>query len=215
MPTASETVDETDEEAAPRPSLVLRLKRLLSAPFLLLGRLRRSRAELEETEAEEARPDRRDARREETEAETEAQAVPPLWRRLLPYGLLLLAGASAGGGGIYWLSAQEIARQSTALDERQDEIARLKGVLAGYDKMVLQNHKKLEAEQGKRAEIENRLSMAQADLTRRPAPREAPAASSAPGQRNPTEAGKTGDCTLRPGSVGSTLKSCLEEFNRP
>lgn len=149
---------------------------------------------------------------EETEAETEAPAVPPLWRRLPSCGLLLLAGAGVGGSGMYWLSAQEIARQSTALDERQDEIARLKGVLAGYDKMVLQNHKKLEAEQGKRAEIENRLSMAQADLTRRPA---APAASSAPGQRNPTEAGKTGDCTLRPGSIGSTLKDCLAEFNRP
>lgn len=209
MSTAGEIADEAEEAAAPRPGFVLRLKRLLVAPLLLLRQLRRSRTEPEEVEAEEARPGRRDARREEAEA----PAAPPLWRRLLPYGLVLVAGAAAGGGAIYWLSAQVIARQSTELGEQQDEIVRLKGMLAGYDKLVLQNRKKLEEEQGKRVELENRLAMAQADLTRQP-----PAGSRSTGVQNPSrssaEPGKTADCTLRPGSIGSTLQGCLEEFNR-
>jgi hypothetical protein len=215
LSTASETIDESAEEAAPRPSLSMRAKRLLIAPLLLLRRLRRPKAAPESEESDEARPGARDARREESDEEAQAPAAPPLWRRLLPYGLVLLAGAAAGGGAIHWLSAQVIASQSAELDERQDEVARLKGVLAGYDKMVLQNHKKLEAEQGKRAEIENRLAIAQTDLTRRPPPGEARNTGGTQGPAsNASGAGKTADCTLRPGSVGNTLKACLEKFNR-
>ncbi len=225
MSAASKTVDEPAEEAAAPPSLALRAKRLLIAPLLLLKRLRRPKAVKQSEEAEEAQPRAGNARRGASEeTETAPAAALPLWRRLLPYGLLLLAGTAAGGGAIYWLSAQVIAHQSTELSEQADDIARLKGVLAGYDRMMLENHRKLETEKGKRAELGNRLAIAQSDLTRRPPPREAPAAPSvaapsASGQPSPargqTEAGKTGDCTLRPGSIGSTLKSCLEEFNRP
>jgi len=213
LSTASETVDETEEDAAPRPSLVLRLKRLLVAPLLLLRRLRRPKAVAEGEEAEGAEPDARNARREEGDEEAEAPAAPPRWRRLLPYGLALLAGAGAGGGGISWLSAQVIARQAAELGEQEEEVARLKGVLAGYDQLVLQNKKKLEEEQGKRVELENRLALAQADLARQPPP--VTSSASAPGpSKNAAGAGKAGDCTLRPGSIGDTLKGCLEEFNR-
>ncbi|MBI4988203.1 MAG: hypothetical protein HZC23_05210 [Rhodocyclales bacterium] len=200
---------ESDDEAAPRPGLVLRAKRLLIAPLLLLKRLRRAKATPED-EAEEASPGARNARRAESDDATEAPAAPPLWRRFLPYGLVLLAGAVAGGGAIYWLSAQVIALQATELGERQDEIARLKGVLAGYDRMMLKNSRKLEEEQGKRAETENRLAIAQTDLTRRPPPGDARGT----GGQAAAGAGKAADCTLRPGSIGSTLKGCLEEFNR-
>lgn len=210
MSTASETVDDTEEGAMPRPSLVLRLKRLLAAPLLMLRRLRQPRAEAEEGTTETA-PDRRGARGEEADEAAEVPAAPLPWRRLLPYGLVLLAGAGAGGGGMYWLSAQVIARQTTELGEQQEEVARLKDVLAGYDQLVLQNRKKLEEEQSRRVALENRLAMAQADLTRQPAAggRGAPALAAA------GQPGKAGDCTLRPGSIGSTLKDCLAEFNRP
>ncbi len=196
------------EEAAPRPGLVLRAKRLLIAPLLLLQRLRRAKTET--AEAEEARPGAPDKRREAADEAAEAPAAPPLWRRMLPYGLVLLAGAVAGGGAIYWLSAQVIAHQSAELNEQQEEVARLKGVLAGYDRMMLKNSKKLEDEKGKRAETENRLAIAQNDLTRRPPPGEARGT----GGQAAAGAGKAADCTLRRGSIGSTLKTCLEEFNR-
>lgn len=214
MSTASETVDESEAEAPPRPSLVLRLKRLLAAPVLLLRRLRQPKAEAEDGEAEGT--EARESRREESDGEeAEAPAVRPLWRRLLPYGLILLAGGAAGGGTIYWLSAQVIARQSAELGEQQAEVERLKGLVAGYDKLTLQNKKKLEEEQGKRAELENRLSMAQADLLRQPFTAESRQGATT---RKPSavtaEAGKGGNCTLRPGTVGNSLKDCLAEFNR-
>lgn len=193
----------------PRPGLVLRVKRLLIVPLRLLRRLRRPKAAPESEEAEEAKPRARNAGREETHEEEQAPAAPPLWRRLMPYGLVLLTGA-AGGGAIYWLSAQIIAFQSAELGEQNEEIARLKGVLAGYDKMMLKNSRKLEDEQGKRAETENRLAIAQTDLTRRPPPGE----SRGTGGQAAASAGKAADCTLRRGSIGSTLKACLEEFNR-
>jgi hypothetical protein len=214
LSTASETVDETGAEAPPRPGLVLRLKRLLAAPVLLLRRLRRRQAETEGEEAEGTEAGARGAGREETTEETAAPTAPPLWRRLLPYGLILLAGAAAGGGAINWLSAQVIARQAAELGEQQAEVERLKGLVAGYDKLTLQNKKKLEEEQGRRAELENRLALAQADLIRQPSP-----AASRPGTARPSagqaEADKSGNCTLRPGTVGNTLKDCLAEFNRP
>ena len=201
---------ESAEEAAPRPGFVLRAKRLLIAPLLLLRRLRRAKAAPESEEAEAPKPRARNAGREDTHEEEQAPAAPPLWRRMLPYGLVLLTGTVAGGGAIYWLSAQVIALQSAELGEQNEEIARLKGVLAGYDKMMLKNSKKLEDEQGKRAEIENRLAIAQTDLTRRPPPGEGRGT----GGQAAAGAGKAADCTLRRGSIGSTLKACLEEFNR-
>lgn len=211
MSTASETVDAASEEAAPRPSLVLRLKRLLAGPLLWLRHLRRRK----QTEVEEdVPPARARDRREESEEAEEIPAGPPLWRRALPYVLVLLAGAAAGGGAVYWLSAQIIAHQSIHLAEQDEEVTRLKGVLAGYDRMMLQSKKKLDEEQGKRAEVENRLSMAQTDLAQRQA-----SAAAAPGARpekggSASAPGKTGECTLHPGTIGSTLKGCLEEFNR-
>lgn len=187
MTTASETIDEAEEEAAPRPGHVLRLKRLLAAPMRLLRLLRRLR-----------RPG----------AETD-EAAAPAWRRLLPYGCMLLAGAAAGGGAGYWLTAHALARQAAALDAQQAEIARLKGLLAGYDSLILQHRKKLEAEQGRRIELENRLAMAQAELTRPPLAAGRGTASPA------TIPAKAGDCTLRGSSIGDALKGCLSEFNRP
>lgn len=205
---------EPDEEAAPRPGLVLRAKRLLIAPLLLLRRLRRPKAAPESEASEESKPRARNAGREESDEAEQAPAAPSLWRRMLPYGLVLLAGSIAGGGAIYWLSAQVIAFQSAELGEQNEEIARLKGVLAGYDRMMLKNSKKLEEEQGKRAETENRLAIAQTDLTRRPPPAEARNTGTQGPAANASGAGKSADCTLRSGSIGSTLKSCLEEFNR-
>ena len=87
-------------------------------------------------------------------------------------------------------------------------------MLAGYDRMMLENKKKLDEERGKRAELENRLALTQAELARRPLPAEGrpqPAGAAAGVQ---PAAGKAMDCTLRPGSIGDTLKGCLEEFNR-
>ena len=187
---ASETVDGAEEEAAPRPGPVLRLKRLLAAPLPLL-RLRRPGAETDE-------------------AATTAQtpAIAPAWRRLLPYGCVLLAGAVAGGGAGYGLSAHAIARQATALDAQQAEVARLKGLLAGYDTLIQQNRKKLEAERVRRVELENRLAMVQAELRRPPAAGRGKAAPA-------TMPAKAGDCTLRGDSIGDALKGCLSEFNRP
>lgn len=209
MSIASETIDETEAAASPRPSLALRLKRLVAAPLLLLHRLHRPPAQGgdEAADAEQARGERGGAA-----VEDEAIAAgPSLWRRLLPYGAVLLAGIGAGGGTVYWLSVQAISRQTAALNEQQAEAARLRGVLAGYDKMMLQNRKKLDEELSRRVEAENRLAVAQADLTR-----QAPAAGNRrngaqPG--NAAGAGKMADCTLSPGSIGSTLKGCLEEFN--
>lgn len=215
MSTASESIDEETDEAAPRPGLVLRAKRLLTAPLLLLRRLRRPKAAGEDETPEEAGPGARDARRRDAEETEKAPAAAPsLWRRLLPYGLVLLAGAAAGGGAIYWLSAQIIAHQSTELGEQQDEVTRLKGMLAGYDKIVIENHKKLEAEKGKRAELGDRLAIAQTDLSRRSPPEAGSSGGAQDSAGSPAGAGKTADCTLRPGSVGNTLKACLEEFNR-
>ena len=210
MSTASHTVDEPAEEAAPKPGLGLRLKRLLVAPLLLLRRLRKpAPAEAAEEDAPPARG--RERRREEEAEEADAApAGPPLWRRALPYLRAALAGAASAGGATAWLSAQVVSRQSAELEAQEEEIARLKGVLAGYDKMMLKSSKKLETEQGRRAEAENRLSQAQTDLLRQPPPRENTGAASPGGA-----GGKAADCTLKPGSVGSTLKSCLEEFNKP
>ena len=221
MSTASDTVDESGEEAPPKPSLGLRLKRLLVAPLLLLRRLRKPAAAeaAEEDDAPRARGRDRGRGRDEAEEETEAvPAGPPLWRRALPYAIVFALGAAAAGGAVSWLSGQVIARQSAQIAEQEDDIARLKGVLAGYDKMMLQNRKKFEEEQGRRAEAENRLAMAQTDLARRAAPRETAAtpgpASPRGAAARPADPGKTGDCTLRPGTAGSTLKGCLEDFNR-
>ncbi len=210
MSAASKTVDEPAEEATPPPGLALRAKRLLIAPLLLLRRLRRTKASDEDAEAEAAPPGARDTRRSEADEAEAAPATPAWWRRLLPYGLTLLAGIVAGSGGIYWFSARIIAHQSASLSEQGDEITRLKGVLAGYDKLMLESHRKLEAEKGKRAELGNRLAIAQSDLTRRPPPED----HRDPGVSGHAGADKALDCTLRPGSIGSTLKACLEEFNR-
>jgi hypothetical protein len=79
---------------------------------------------------------------------------------------------------------------------------------------MLKSSKKLEEEQGKRAETENRLAIAQTDLTRRPPPGEGRTTGTQGPAASASGAGKTADCTLRSGSIGSTLKSCLEEFNR-
>ena len=217
MSTASETVDEVEEAAALRPSLVLRLKRLLVAPLLLLRRLRKP-AQAEEAMADDASPARgRDRGRGRDEEAEEAEAVPagpPRWRRALPYAIVFALGAAAAGGTVSWLAAQVIARQSAQIDTQEADIARLKGVLAGYDKMMLQNRKKLEVEQGRRAEAENRLAMAQADLLGQP-PAAAGRSGGAPGaSRNAAGSGKMADCTLRPGSAGATLKDCLADFNR-
>lgn len=214
MSAASKSVDEPVEEASPPPGLALRAKRLLIAPLLLLKRMRRSKAADENEETEEAGPSQRNTRREEADTEEAAPTAPPLWRRLLPYGLVLLAGIAAGGGTIYWLSAQIIAHQSAELGEQQQEVTRLKGMLAGYDQMMLETHKKLEAEKGKRAELGNRLAIAQSDLTRRPPTEERRNTGPQGSSGNPTDAGPGGDCTLHPGSIGSTLKACLDEFNR-
>ena len=215
MSATSKTVDEPAEEAAAPPSLALRAKRLLIAPLLLLRRLRQPKVAEEREDAEEARPGARSARRDASDETDKAPvAAPPLWRRLLPYGLVLLAGTAVGGGAIYWLSAQVITHQSAELSEQQDEVTRLKGVLAGYDKLTLENHKKLEAEKGKRAELGNRLAIAQSDLTRRPPSEDGRGTGAGGSSGNAADAGKTADCTLRPGSIGSTLKACLEEFNR-
>jgi hypothetical protein len=215
LSTASDTVDESEAEAAPRPGLAVRLKRLLAAPVLLLRRLRRARTEAVEIEAEAELPDRRDARRDEAVEEDASAPVPPRWRRLLPYGLALLAGLALGGGSLYGLSAQVIARQAAELNEQQAEVARLKGLVAGYDQLVLQNKKKLEEEQSKRVALENRLATAQADLARQPASGSGSGGRGTPAQTAAGQPGKAGDCTLRPGSIGSTLKDCLAEFNRP
>jgi len=220
MPTASQAIEESAEEAPPKPSLGLRLKRLLIAPLLLLRRLRKP-APAEAAEEDDAPPVRGRERGRKEEAE-EAEAVParpPLWRRALPYAVVFALGAAAAGGAVSWLSGQAIARQAAIMAEQETDIERLRGVLAGYDKMMLQNRKKLEEEQGRRAEAENRLSIAQTDLARQAAP-PAPVANGGTGTRPASRGGsagsrdKTGDCTLRPGAAGSTLKGCLEEFNR-
>lgn len=217
MSTASETVDEVEEAAALRPSLVLRLKRLLVAPLLLLRRLRKP-AQAEEAMADDASPARgRDRGRGRDEEAEEAEAVPagpPRWRRALPYAIVFALGAAAAGGTVSWLAAQVIARQSAQIDTQEADIARLKGVLAGYDKMMLQNRKKLEVEQGRRAEAENRLAMAQTDLLRQPQASSGRSGSAQGASRNAAGSGKMADCTLRPGSAGTTLKDCLAEFNR-
>jgi hypothetical protein len=210
---AADTVDE--DEAAPRPGLALRLKRLLAAPLLLLRRLRRPPSEDVVEEAPPGRAD--DRRREKDEGAEEAAEAPaglPPWRRALPSLLAALAGAAIAGGAAAWLSAQVVSRQSAELGAQGEEITRLKGVLAGYDKMMLQNKKRLDTEQGRRAEAENRLSQAQTDLLRQPPPRENTGAASSAGAGR--QAGSmAADCTLKPGSVGSALKSCLDEFNKP
>ena len=95
MSAASKTVDEPAEEAAPPPGLALRAKRLLIAPLLLLGRLRQSKASETDEEAEAVPPAPRNARRSEADEAEAAPAAPPWWRRLLPYGLVLLAGTVA------------------------------------------------------------------------------------------------------------------------
>ncbi len=219
MSTASQAIEESADEAPQKPSLGLRLKRLLVAPLLLLRRLRKPApaAEAEEDDAPPARERGRGREEDAEEAET-APAGPPLWRRALPYAVVFALGAAAAGGAVSWLSGQVIARQATIMAEQEADIARLRGVLIGYDKMMLQNKKKLEEEQGRRAEAENRLAMAQTDLARRTAPRETATAPGPAGTRGgatrPVDPGRTGDCTLRPGAAGSTLKGCLEEFNR-
>ena len=58
----------------------------------------------------------REDRRVTVDEDAGVRAAPPRWRRLLPYGLVLLVGIAAGGGTLYWLSAQVIARQAAELD---------------------------------------------------------------------------------------------------
>jgi hypothetical protein len=210
LSTASESIDEIADEAAPPPGLALRAKQLLIAPLLLLRRLRRTKASEEDEEADAPQPGTKGVKRREEDESEAAPIAPSLWRRLLPYGLVLLAGIAVGGGAIFWFSAQIVAHQSAELSEQEDEITRLKGVLAGYDKLMLESHRKLEVEKGKRAELGNRLAIAQSDLTRRPSSEDGSDAES----QGQAGANKALDCTLRRGSIGSTLKACLEEFNR-
>ncbi|MCZ7653778.1 MAG: hypothetical protein M5R42_05085 [Rhodocyclaceae bacterium] len=210
MSAASKTVDEPAEEAAPPPGLALRAKRLLIAPCFCSGDCARAR---HRKRTKKRKPCRR-PRATPGAAKRMKRKRRPRHRRggaaSCPYGLVLLAGTVAGGGGIYWLSAQIISHQAAALTEQDDEIARLKGVLAGYDRLMLENHRKLEAEKGKRAELGNRLAIAQSDLTRRTPP-EDDHGTDATGHAVP---GKGLDCTLRAGSISGTLKACLKEFNR-
>lgn len=198
MSTASDTIDDDASADAPRASLGLRLKRLLVVPLLMLRRLRGAKAGGKDGAMDAAEEDEGEAAR------------PPLWRRLLPFGAVLLAGLAAGGGGAYWLSAGALAHQAAQLAEQQAETQRLKGVVAGYDGLMLQTRKKLEEEQSRRVAAENRLAMAQADLTRQPPAGTGRPASPATGRDG---GGKSLDCTLQPGSAGSSLKACLKEFN--
>ncbi len=216
MSTVSETIDEAAGEAVPKPSLVLRLKRLLVAPLLLWHRLRRPLPAAATEKAEDAPPARAHDRRGDEKADETAEvpAGPALWRRALPLVLACALGAIAAAGAASWLTGRIIVRQTGLLSAQEAEIVRLKGVLAGYDRMMLQNKKKLEEEQGRRAEAENRLAQAQSDLARRLPPADAAAGLRAGPAGGRPGAGKTGDCTLHPGSIGSTLKGCLEEFSR-
>lgn len=125
----------------------------------------------------------------------------PRWRRLAPQAAAFALGAALAGTTAHWLGNAAAARQAERLAAQEAEVARLKGVLAGYDTLLLQSRRRLEEEQGRRLEAENRLARAQADLARRAA---------AP----PAGAGRSIDCTLHAGRAGHTLKDCLEAFNR-
>jgi hypothetical protein len=149
----------------------------------------------------------------ETVLETETAAPPRRslllhLKRLLPCGVVLLAATATGVGVFFGWSAQRDAARAAELEALRAEVTRLKGMLAGYDRLALENRRRLEEEQSRRIALENRLAMAQAELKR----------TAAAGAGNTAAAAKPAkaiDCTVRPGGLGKTLKECLAEFNRP
>lgn len=228
MSLSSGTIDEDEAGSAPAPGLTLRLKQWLIAPVRLLARLRHAKVSETGEDAEEVaarppphnrsnnRPHNRSNNRLEEEAkqETVSATTPPLWRRLWPYGLVLLAGLAMGGGLMYALDAKVLAQKADELDRQAAEVTRLQALVAGYDKLVLKNDKVLASEKGRRAEAENRLASAQADLARLPQVDQGTRTDQTAGSAGQAVQGnQRGRCTLQSNSLGQTLKACLDEFN--
>lgn len=166
------------------------------------------------------------------EADDEAPA-PRRWRSRAAYAALLLAGISAGGGGTYFFFSGLVAKQSAEIGRKQETIEKQDALLAGYEKILVIDHRKLEEEQAKLQgqekaldhdartlkerkagleEAERRLAqLRQERANGDPRPSQPPPA----GNRSPqADAARAGSCDLRAGNVGATLKNCIEEFNR-
>lgn len=198
----------------------------VASPFRrLFGRLRRKSGD-EAAEVEEARPvSSRIAEADGVDEEESAPAPRNRRRGLLIYGSVLLAGAAAGGTAAYLMLSKIVLAQSEEIGRQQEEIGKQKTLLTGYEKILVLDHrkledhekalaldlKKLEERQARLVEAEKQLAQLRQDhaaSTYRP--------DQAPSAGNKAQAGatRTGDCELRPGSIGDTLKNCIKEFNR-
>ncbi len=208
---AVEQTPENEDYEAPPDGLPARLKAALRAGIFTLRRVKqgvaarfqRAPAEAEE-KAEDARADKgvRD-RADESEVVEETGASPrKLWVSLLIYSSVLLVGAGTGGGYAYYYL-------STMLTTRSDEIVRLRSEITQQTKYAAESKKKVDAEQAKRISAENRLALM---LANRENPN-APSQEGGPATRSAADT-RVGNCQLRSGAIGATLKDCIADFNR-
>lgn len=158
----------------------------------------------------------------------DAPAAAPPRRRLVQlagYAAVLLAGASIGGAGAYALLAGALSEQSAEIGRQQEALAQQNALLAGYERILVLDHRQLEAEQARLATQEKafdadarkleerkaRLAETERRLAQLRQERAAPAP--AAGAKAADGAPRSGNCDLRGGNIGAALKSCIDEFN--
>jgi len=218
-----EAIADDEERDAPPDGLPARLKRLLRAVIVAMRRVKQAIAARfqrapaegeEEAEADEShvdsrsasRPDsHRNTRADETDEAEEPVAAPrSWWRSLAIYASVLLIGAGAGGSGAYYYLSDLIATRSVEITRQRNEIVR-------QAKYVAEAKRKIEAQQAKRIEAENRLALMLADGK---IPQAGLAAGDSAGSSQGAADPHNGNCKLRSGDVGASLKDCIADFNR-
>jgi hypothetical protein len=202
-----------------------------------LGRLRRKPpADVARNDKEPAKNEGRTDRRRDNAPVKEAEAVagpaPRRWRSLPGYAAAILVGAVAAGSGAYFFLSGLLTRQATEISQRQEEIAEQKALLAGYERILVLETRKIEEEQARLAgqekalaldhkmlgedqakldEARKRLALLQQERTKGIY---RPDAVPSPGNKASSGSAGTGGCDVRAGNVGATLKACIDEFNR-
>ena len=233
-----------DDDAAPAGRVARfgaavrgRFAQLRVAAASVLGRLRGGHAAGAGESESPARTAGESGHRADRAAAPESTApdnpAPRRWRRLPAYVAAILAGALVAGAGAYWFFSGHLDRQAAETKRQQDELARQQALVAGYEKILVQESRKAESERERLISREKSLDREQRQLAqdragleeaskqfaRLPDPPGSPfRAGASTAAAPPTKASSgtpaAGNCEVHAGSVSTSLKACIDEFNR-
>jgi len=155
----------------------------------------------------------------------------PRWRRLAISAAAVLLCVSAGAGLAYLGLSRQLAARAAELAHQASEIARQEVEIVQRDDSLAAKSKEIEQQKETLKAAEAQVSRLAAAATAAAAvpPADAPvsvaarvelpAAAPLPMRRPAADVSTggsagAGDCTVKPGSVATTLKRCIDDFNR-